>query len=613
MAAQMLTRLREAFRVQLPLNDLFEAPTVAGIAARIESLSKEQAPSAGRVPMPPLVPLTREGGLPLERSLPLGFTQRRLWYLDQLEPGNVAYNSSIALRLSGRLDTAALERVLNEVVRRHETLRTTFALEDSGPVQRIASSLSVPLRVARLEAAGDRDAEIVRWALQEARKPFELTAGPLIRAALLQAGDTEHVLLVTTHHIISDGWSAGVMMKELAALYAAFVSGAASPLPELPVQYADYAAWQHQWMRGPALETELSWWKETLAEVPVLRLPTDRPRPAVQTYRGAQHRFTVPRSLTEALGALAKREGATPFMVLMAIWQLLLSRYSGQEDFAVGTAVAGRNRPELEPLIGCFINSLALRASLSGDPSFVELLGRVRRTALESFAHQDAPFEKLVDALHVSRDMGHSPVFQTLLVLQNTPMPTVRLDGLTLSAVDVHPGAARLDLALELRETADGLWAGLEYNTDLFDPETAARLGEHFLRLLEGTVAAPERRISALPLLSEAERQRLLVEWNPPATPRDSASVLELFLAQAARTPDAPAVAEGGTVFSYRELASRTHRIASVLRRRGVGPETVVALSLERPMDMVPAILGTLAAGGAWLPLDPSHPPERLK
>ncbi|HYO58089.1 non-ribosomal peptide synthetase [Archangium sp.] len=551
--------------------------------------------------------------VPRDRPLPLSFSQQRLWYLDQLEPGNVAYNNPSALRLRGRLDAAALERALNEVVRRHEALRTTFALEDSGPVQRIAESLSVPLQVTRLEATGDRDAELARWAREEAQRPFDLAAGPLIRAALLRVHDTEHVLLVTPHHIVSDGWSAGVMLKELAVLYAAFVSGAGSPLPELPVQYADYAAWQRQWLRGPTLETELSWWKQTLADVPVLRLSTDRPRPAVQSYRGAQHRFTVPRSVADALGALAKREGATPFMVLMAAWQVLLSRYSGQEDFAVGTAVAGRSRPELEPLVGCFINSLPLRANLSGDPSFVELLGRVRRTALDAFAHQEAPFEKLVDALHVSRDLGHTPIFQTLLVLHNTPMPTVQLAGLTLSGMDLHAGAAKLDLALELRETADGLWAGLEYNTDLFDAETIARLGDHFLRLLEGIAAAPEHRLSSLALLAEVERHQLLVEWNPPHAPPSSATVLELFEAQVARTPDAPAVADAGEVLSYRELAARAWRIASLLRRHGVGPERVVALALERPMDVVSSILGTLAAGGAWLPLDVSNPPERLR
>ena len=578
------------------------------------------APAARRpAPAPAPVQAPRPEGtsaltrVPRDRPLPLSFSQQRLWYLDQLEPGNVAYNNPSALRLSGPLDAAALERALNEVVRRHEALRTTFALEDSGPVQRIAESLAVPMPVVPLEAEGDRDAAIARWAREEARRPFDLAAGPLIRAALLRVDDSEHVLLVTPHHIVSDGWSAGVMMKELAVLYAAFVSGAASPLPELPVQYVDYAAWQHEWLRGPALEKELSWWKQTLADVPVLRLSTDKPRPAVQSYRGAQHRFTVPRNVANALGALARREGSTPFMVLMAAYQVLLSRYSGQQDFAVGTAVAGRSRPEFESLVGCFINSLPLRADLSGDPSFVELLGRVRRTALDAFAHQEAPFEKLVDALHVSRDLGHSPIFQTLLVLHNIPMPTVQLAGLTLSGMDLHAGAAKLDLALELRETADGLWGGLEYNTDLFDAETISRMGGHFVRLLEGIAAAPEHRLSSLTLLSEAERRQLLLEWNPPQEAPSSATVLELFEAQVARTPDAPALADAGEVLSYRELAARAWRIASLLRRQGVGPEHVVALALERPTDVVSSILGTLAAGGAWLPLDISSPPERLR
>jgi natural product biosynthesis luciferase-like monooxygenase protein/amino acid adenylation domain-containing protein/non-ribosomal peptide synthase protein (TIGR01720 family) len=580
--------------------------------------ARRPAPAQAPTPRPEVVrppegppAITR---MPRDGALPLSFAQQRLWYLDQLEPGNVAYNNPFALRLSGRLDVAALERVLNEVVRRHEVLRTTFILEDSGPVQRIAPSLFVPLVVVtRLEVSEERDAEIARWLREESQRPFALATGPLIRAALLCVHDTEHVLLVNPHHIVTDGWSAGVMMAELAGLYGAFVSGAGSPLPELPVQYADYAAWQHQWLRGPALEAELSWWREALAEVPVLRLPMDRPRPAVQTYQGAQHRFTVPKPLAEALGALARREGATTFMLLMAAWQVLLSRYSGQEDFAVGTAVAGRNRPEIEPLVGCFVNSLPLRADLSGDPTFLELLGRVRRMALGAFAHQEAPFEKLVDALHVTRDASHSPIFQTMLVLHNISMPTVRLADLTLSGMELHTGSAKMDLCLELRETAEGLRAGLEYNTDLFDPETASQLASHFVLLLEGMLSAPERRLSALPWVSEAERRMLLVEWNPPRGGVSSDSLTALFAAQVARTPEALAVVDDTEALTFRELEGRAHRIAHLLRRYGVGAESVVALALERPLDAVAAMLGTLSAGGAWLSLDFSHPQERLR
>ncbi|WNG29291.1 amino acid adenylation domain-containing protein [Cystobacter fuscus] len=598
-------RLRADGSVELLEAKPATAPRPAHARSPAPAALLEQAPRAEAPP-----PITR---VPRDRPPPLSFAQQRLWYLDQLEPGNVAYNNASAIRLSGDLDVSALERAIAEVVRRHEALRTTFSLTDSGPVQHIADSLSVPLERTVLEDSGEREAAIARWAREEARRPFELSAGPLLRTALLRVHDTEHVLLVTPHHIVSDGWSAGVMMKELAVLYASFVTGAAAPLPELSVQYADYAAWQRQWMRGPTLDTGVSWWKEALADVPMLHLPTDRPRPAVQTYRGAQHRFTVSRSLADALGALARREGATPFMVLMAAYQVLLSRYSGQEDFAVGTAVAGRDRPELEPLVGCFINSVALRAGLSGDPTFLELLGRVRTTALGAFAHQDTPFEKLVDALHVTRDLGHTPIFQTMLVLHNTPMPTVKLAGLTLSGMDLHVGAAKLDLALELREGPEGLWAGLEYNTDLFDADTIRRMGEHFVHLLEALTREPGQRLSALSLLSAAERQRLLTEWNPPPPPSDATTVLALFEAQAARTPDAPAVADATVVLSYRELCSRARRIAHLLRRQGVGPESVVALGLERPLDVVSAILGTLAAGGAWLPLDLSNPSERLR
>ncbi|WP_309890874.1 non-ribosomal peptide synthetase/type I polyketide synthase [Archangium sp.] len=578
----------------------------------VELLSVE-APKARRPsPAPPKRPasITR---VPRDGALPLSSAQQRLWYLDRLEPGNVAYNNPSALRLSGRLDVDALERALNEVVRRHEALRTTFALEDSGPVQRIVPSLVIPLERARLEAEGDRDAAMARWLREQARRPFELAAGPLMRTVLLTVEDSEHVLLVNMHHIVSDGWSAGVMMTELAALYAAFVKGAASPLPELAVQYADYAAWQHQWLRGPALRSDLSWWKEALADVPALQLPLDRPRPATQTFRGAQYRFTIPRALTDALVSLSHREGATPFMGLMSAWQSLLFRYSGQEDFAVGTAVAGRGRPEVEPLVGCFINSLPVRADLSGDPTFLELLGRVRGTALGVFAHQEVPFEKIVDALSVPRDASVSPLFQTLMVLHNVPLPTLRMADLTFGGMDVHSGAAKLDLAMELRQTEEGLWGALEYNTDLFDADTISGLVAHFQRLLEGIVQAPERRLSLLPMLSEAERQRLLVEWNPPARAASDDTVSALFEAQVARTPDLPALAVSGEVLTYRELAARVHRIAWMLRRQGVGPETVVALALESAADIVPCILGTLAAGGAWLPLDPTHPPERRR
>jgi natural product biosynthesis luciferase-like monooxygenase protein/amino acid adenylation domain-containing protein/non-ribosomal peptide synthase protein (TIGR01720 family) len=581
-------------------------------------------PAPARRPKPPKVAATPgasakkpEGPPPIPRvpregPLPLSFAQQRLWYLDHLEPGNVAYNNAVTLVMSGALDVASLERALNEVVRRHEILRTTFAMADSGSVQVIAPSLEVPIVLAVAEGAGED--EVSAWAKEEARRPFDLQAGPLMRAALLRVGGTEHVLLLVLHHIVSDGWSAGVMMHELARLYAAFMEGQSSPLPALPVQYADYSVWQQQWMRGPELKAEQDWWRDVLSDVPVLRLPTDRPRPPVQTYPGARLPVTVPKRLAESLAAVGRREGATPFMVLMAAWQSLLHAYSGQEDFAVGTPVAGRNRPEVEPLIGCFINSIALRADLSGDPTFVEMLGRVRRSALGGFAHQEVPFEKLVDALHVARDLSHTPIFQTMLVLHNTPAPELSLAGVHIRSRLVPTGATKLDLTLELVESKEGLAGAIEYNTDLFDADTISRLSEHLLRLLESVASAPEQRLSRLTLLSEAELQRLLVEWNPPAAPEPSGSdtVPARFAAQLARTPDAVAVEDGTRRLTYREVDALSSRLARHLHGLGVGPDAVVALALVQPADVVAGMLGVMLAGAAAVVLDVEHPAERL-
>ncbi|MFP2933297.1 amino acid adenylation domain-containing protein, partial [Pyxidicoccus sp. 3LG] len=549
--------------------------------------------------------------VPRDRALPLSFAQQRLWYLDRLEPGNVAYNNAVALILRGTLDAAALGRALNEVVRRHEILRTTFTMADSGGVQRIAPSLEVPILLT--EAPGASEDAVERWAREQARRPFDLEAGPLLRVTMLRVHDAEHVLLLVLHHIVSDGWSAGVLMHELATLYAAFTQGRPPPLPELPVQYADYSVWQLEWMRGAELKAEQDWWRDVLADVPVLRLPTDRPRPPVQTYPGARLPVTVPRPLVDALSAVGRREGATPFMVLMAAWQVLLHAYSGQEDFAVGTPVAGRNRPELEPLVGCFINSIALRADLSGDPTFAELIGRVRRASLGAFAHQDVPFEKLVEALHVARDLSHTPIFQTMLVLHNTPAPELSMSGVSIRSRLVPTGATKLDVMLDLVETREGLTGGLEYNTDLFDADSMSRLLGHLLRLLEDVAAAPERRLSRFSLLSEDERQRLLVTWNDTRTAfPDRATVHDLFQDQVARTPDAVAVSMGDTRLTFRELEARANQLAHHLRRLDVRPGTLVGLCFRRSPDMVVALWAVLKAGGAYVPIDSAWPASRV-
>ncbi|NVJ08965.1 amino acid adenylation domain-containing protein [Myxococcus sp. AM001] len=603
---RLVTGRRARCRADGTLELLPAVPTPTRRPAPPKAAAMPGAAAKARQGPPPIPVVSRD------RPLPLSFSQQRLWYMDRLEPGNVAYNNAVAFMLSGALDVAALTQAFNAVVARHEALRTTFAQVGADAVQVIAPTLEVPIPL--LVAEGASEDVVASWAREEARRPFDLEQGPLLRAMLLRRGDTEHVLLLTLHHIISDGWSAGVMVHEVARLYEAAKTGQPAALPALPVQYADYSVWQLEWMKGPALKSEQDWWREVLTGVPVLQLPTDRPRPAVQTYEGERRAVTLPRPLTEALASVGRRVGATPFMVLMAAWQALLHAYSGQEDFAVGTPVAGRNRPEVEPLMGCFINSIALRADLAGDPAFAELVGRVRRTALESFAHQEVPFEKLVEALHVPRDLSHTPIFQTMLVLHNTPTPELSLAGLQLRGRPVHTGATKLDLTLELAETPAGLSGGIEYNTDLFDADTIARLAGHLLRLLESVAAAPELRLSQLELLTGAERQRLLVEWNASPLPGVAAvdSVPARFLAQVARTPDRVAVEDGHQAMTYRELAGRSGHIAGYLSARGVGQGAIVALALAHPSEVVVGLLGVMRAGAAAVVLDLDHPMERL-
>ncbi|AEI67516.1 hybrid non-ribosomal peptide synthetase/type I polyketide synthase [Corallococcus macrosporus] len=570
-------------------------------AARMGSGAASRPEGSGTIPL-----------VPRGRPLPLSFAQQRLWYLDRLEPGNVAYNNAVAFTLSGKLDAAALERALNGVVRRHEALRTTFAVEGDAAVQLIAPALEVSILVRDAEDASEE--ELARQAREEARRTFDLEQGPLLRATLLRVGSTEHVLLLTLHHIISDGWSAAVMVHEMIQLYESEMSGQPPTLPALSVQYADYALWQLEWMRGPSLKAEQDWWGEVLAEVPVLQLPVDRPRPPVQTHDGAQLPFSVPRSLMDAVVAAGRKEGATPFMVLLAAWQVLLHAYTGQEDFAVGSPVAGRNRPEVEPLIGCFINSIALRADLSGDPTFTQVLGRVRRTALAAFSHQEMPFEKVLEVLNTPRDLSHNPVFQTMLVLHNTPTPVLSLAGLQMRGRYVHTGATKMDLTLEVTETAEGLRGGIDFNTRLFDEATIARLAGSLLRVLEAAASRPDARLSQLDLLDAAERARLLVEWNPAPVAELPASdtVPARFLAQAARTPDAVAVADGARTFTYRELEALSLRVAGHLVSRGVGRGAVVALAVAQPSEVVAGLLGVMRAGAAVVVLDVDHPPERL-
>jgi len=616
LATQMISRVRDAFAAELPLRALFEAPTVAGLAARIEAARSEPGAAA-----PPLVRVPRDG------RLPLSFGQQRLWFLDQLEPGSAAYNMPAAVRLEGELDPAALAGALSEVVRRHEVLRTVFRLPggEEEPVQVILPAGGVPLPLVDLSGLPRvaRQAEAHRRATAEARRPFVLSRGPLLRAALLRMDGpegvrgSEHVLLLAVHHIVNDGVSTGLLLRELAALYGALGQGRPSPLADLPVQYADYAAWQRHWLNGGVLEAQIAYWRQALAGIPpLLDLPTDRPRPGIQTFRGALRRTIFPAALADEVRRLGRSLGLTPFMVLLAAFQTLLHRVSGQDRLAVGSPAANRSRMELEGLIGFFVNTLVLAGDLSGEPGFQELLTRTREAALGAFAHQDLPFEKLVEELAPERNLAHAPLFQVLFTFQSAAAPAAEplpAGGLVISPVAAEMGAAKFELTLEIEDRGRGFAAALEFNTDLFDAATAGRLLEQLCDLLAAAVARPESRVSELPLLGEVQRAQLLVEWNDTASGESPAACLHILIAAQARlAPDAPAVIAPEGTLTRADLADRAGRLAAHLRTLGVGPEVLVGICMERSLDMIVGILGVLGAGGAYLPLDPAYPKERL-
>ncbi|QRN95172.1 non-ribosomal peptide synthase/polyketide synthase [Archangium violaceum] len=606
LATQAVSRLRNTLRANVALKDLFDAPTVEELAVRLRS--------AAQVDLSLLPPTLRRAER--NRPLPLSFAQQRLWFLDQLMPGTSLYIIPAALRFEGQLDVAALEASFQALAARHEVLRTTFQGRDGQVFQVIAPEPLQRLEVVDLTTLpeSERESAALRRAAEEAQRPFDLARGPLLRTLLLKLDETVHVLVLTVHHSISDAWSTSILVREIAELYDATVRHQPSWLPALSLQYADFAVWQREWLQGEALEAQLAWWRQQLEGAPpALELPTDRLRPPAQTYRGANQRLLLPKALSDALHALCRAEGVTPFMVLLATYQTLLHRYSGQGDICVGTPIAGRNHPETEPLLGCFVNTLVLRARMAGNPRFRELLHQVRDTTLGAYAHQDVPFEKLVDALAPDRDLGRSPLFQAMLVLQNAPGPDLHLPGLDLSVVDLEPRTAQFDLTLTFVETADGFSANFNYNTDLFDAATVSRMAEHLCVLLEGVVSSPGTRLSELPLLTDAERHQLLGEWSGPRTAYPGDTCLHTwFEQQVERAPDARAVTFQGEHLTYRELNQRANRLAHHLRRLGVGPDEVVALCLERSLEMVVGILGILKAGGAYLPLDPAYPSERL-
>jgi amino acid adenylation domain-containing protein len=546
---------------------------------------------------------------------PTSFAQRRLWFVHQLEPGSPSYNVTTALRLSGNLDRGALEHSLSTVVARHEALRTTFRLVDNEPVQVVAPELQVQLPFADRTGVSEeeRENELQRLVQIQARLPFDLQRGPLLRAQLIRLAPDEHVLILVVHHIVFDGWSGGVLSRELSECYRAFTSGAAPQLPELSIQYADFAVWQREWLTGPAFERQLAYWRVQLTGAPaVLELPTDFPRPQVQRHRGATEKLLLNPRLLEKLRALSQEEGATLFMVLLAGFQLLLSRYSGQKDIIVGSPIANRPRSELEPLIGFFVNSLALRTDLSGNLTFRELLRRVRAVALEAYAHQDLPFERLVEELNPERMGDRNPFFQVMFALQNAPRSRLALPGVTIESLPRKTSTSKFDLTLHMHELARGLMGSLEYNTDLFAAETIHRMLCHLERLLEDVTTEPDRRLSSISLLSP-EEQRQLVQWTQAERPFPSEQcVHELFEQQAANTPTAIALEDGSEAMSYGELNRRANRLARYLRSQGVGPEARVGVAVERSPDLIVALLAVLKAGGAYVPLESRYPAERL-
>jgi len=606
LATQLISRVREVFRIEIPLRELFNKPVLEDFAALVTEL--QNAGSEDKAP--PLVAASRE------QALPLSFAQQRLWFLDQLVPESAFYNVPLALRLTGALHLGVLQRTLNEVVRRHEVLRTSFAVEDGQPVQAINAEARVPLRVLDLtDVEEGRSRQAHELIAEEARRPFDLARDPLLRALVIKLEDEEYAGVFTLHHIVSDAWSLGVLVREVKAVYTAYLAGEVSPLPELIVQYADYAVWQREWLQGAVLVRQLGYWKKQLqGATGRLELPTDRARRAVQKHEGARQTFTVPAAVLAGLQELSRAEGATLFMTLLAAWQVLLVRYSGQTDISVGSAIANRNRAETERLIGFFVNTLVLRTELNGELSFRGLLGRVREVCLGAYAHQDVPFEMLVEELQPERSLSHTPLFQVTFTLQNAPGEKLELPGLKLRPFGARTRTAKFELTLMLTETPQGLTGELEYKTELFAAETIERMALHYQHLLEGVVANPQERIRELPLLTTTETERLLVEWNDTGVEfANKKCVHELVAEQARRRPEAVALVQGETQVTYGELNERAERLAGRLRGLGVGPETRVALLLELSIEMVVATLATLKAGGAYVPLDPRHPAERLQ
>ena len=607
LAIRLTSRLRDELEMDIPVRRLFEAPTVAEFARQIRTLQQGDAhgqeEAAARL-IPPA---------PRDRELPLSFAQQRLWFLHQLEGPSSTYNIPLVLELAGPLDLEALNRAFSEIIRRHEVLRSRLLLRGDEPIQLVSPAGVVTLPVVDLRESTDPEMEAHELARREAADPFDLARDEPLRLRLLRRGESAWTLLLTLQHVAADGWSLAILFRELAILYGAFREGKPSPLPELGIQYADYAVWQRGWLTGERRNRQLHYWQSHLAGAPdCLNLSTDRPRPSRQSHRGGVISFTVDSALTSDLHELGRRSGATLFMTLLAAWATLLSRYSGEDDLIIGSPVANRTQSAVEPLIGFFVNTLALRADLSGNPSFLELMARIRHTCLEAYAHQELPLEILVESLGVTRNLAHGPLFQVMFVLQNADEEAPLLDGLDITLAKSESTTAKFDLTLSITEGDGALAATLEYATDLFNEETIERLGGQFRKLLRSLLANPEQLVSLLDILPPQERKRLLVDWNDTAAPLPEKCVHQLFEAQVEESPDAVAVLYQDESLTYAELNVRANQLAHALIERGVGPDAPVAIALERSSEMIVALLAILKSGGTYVPLDPEYPTKRL-
>ncbi|CCH94319.1 McnC protein [Microcystis aeruginosa PCC 9432] len=606
LATQLVSRIRSLFKIELPLRSLFGAATVAELAHLIGQLQQQNL----TLTVPPILPRTKD------TELPLSFAQQRLWFLDQLQPNSALYNIPMVLHFRGNLNQKALEQSLQEICDHHEVLRTNFVTIGGQPTQVIQTTRET-ISVVDLQdlPIHEQEEKTQQLKQKQATQPFDLAKESLIRITLVVLSETEHLLLVCMHHIISDGWSIEVLIHELTSLYNAYVQNQPANLAPLPIQYADFALWQKQWLQGDVLQSQLNYWQNQLtAAPPLLSLPTDHPRPAVQSFVGTQQEFSLSPKLSQALTELSHQQGVTLFMTLLAAFDALLYRYTGSGDILVGTPIANRNRSEIEGLIGFFVNTLVMRTDLSDNPSFSQLLTRVREVTMDAYAHQDLPFEMLVEALQPERDLSHTPLFQVAFVLQNTPKSEIAMTGLTVTDLPPENTTAKFDLTLAMVNMDDGLKGVWEYNTDLFESSTIERLSGHFLNLLGGIVANPQERISQLPLLTESETNQLLIEWNNTQVDYPEYKCIhQLFEEQVKRTPDAVAVVCSQQQLTYNELNCRANQLAHYLQKLGVKADTLVGISLERSLEMIVGLLGILKAGGAYLPLDPDYPSERLQ